>query len=130
MANYYRSEDLRMIADKLIQTEEKFEHLKDTGCRIAYQYSDQARKVHGKDVFADTEKVKDKFKQFIAYDFIVTFYTPNTGILDDEHMSRLMYHELSHIGYDPEENLFSIIPHDLEDFRDVIGKWGIDWVEA
>jgi len=127
MINYYRSEDLSRIADELIRTEEKFEHLREGGCRIGYQYSDQAKKSHGKDVFADTEKVKDKFKQFMAYDFIITFYTPCTDELDEEHLQRLMYHELSHVGYDAENDTFSIIPHDLEDFKDVIGKWGLDW---
>lgn len=130
MANYYRSEDLRRVAETLIMSEEKFEHLKDGNCRIAFQYSDQAKKSNGKDVYADTEKVKDKFKQFMAYDFIITFYTPNTDSLDEEHISRLMFHELCHIGYDAEDESFSIIPHDLEDFREVVGRWGVDWVDC
>ena len=130
MVNYFSGEELRIIAEHWIRSEEKFEYLRDTGCRIAYQFSDKAKKQNGKAVFADTEKVKDKFKQFMPYDFVITFYTPYTDALDEEHLSRLMFHELNHIGYDPENNLFSIIPHDLEDFRDVIGRWGIDCIEA
>lgn len=130
MANYYINDTLRDIAEKLIRTEDKFEHLRDTGCRIAFQDSDQAKKSNGKVVFADTEKVKDKYKRFMPYDFVITFYTPNTDHLDDEHLMRLMFHELSHVGFDPEENMFSIIPHDVEDFRDVIERWGIDWIDG
>lgn len=128
MANFYRSEDLRRIAAELINEDEKFEPLREeNGCRIAFQYSDQAKKSNGKAVYADTERVKEKLKQFCAYDFLITFYSPNTDGLDEEHLSRLMYHELCHVGFDPVENECWIIPHDLEDFRDVVGKWGIDW---
>ena len=127
MFAYTKSEDLRQIAEKLIAEEDKFAVLRDGTCRIAYQYSDQAKKSQGKDVYADTEKIKDKLKQICPYDFVITFYIPNVDGLDDEHMERVMYHELCHIGYVPEDNLFSIIPHDLEDFRDVVGRWGIDW---
>lgn len=127
MIVYTKSENLRLIAENLIANEEKFESLREGGCRIAYQYSDQAKKSQGKEVYADTEKIKDKIKQICPYDFVITFYTPNIDGLDEEHLSRLMYHELCHVGYNAEDNLFWIIPHDLEDFRDVVGKWGIDW---
>ena len=73
-------------------------------------------------------KVSDKMKQFAAYDFVITFYQGNTHLLDDETMEHLMFHELLHVGYDPDNATFSIVPHDLEDFKEVIERWGVSWI--
>ena len=128
MVNYEQDKRLAEIAEKVIEDHANLHHLKDERCRIAYQYSDEEKKSRGKTVFADTEKVKDKLKAILPYDFIVTFYRPNTANLTDEKMERLMYHELRHVGFDAEKGKFTIIPHEIEDFRDVVDAWGIDWI--
>lgn len=129
MATYTKSSQLEQIAYELMITYDDLVHLDDEGCRIAYQYSDQEKKNRDVIVYADTETIKEKYKEFMPYDFIITFYEPNCDGLDDEHLRRLMYHELKHVGYEG-DNKFRVIPHDLEDFRDCIGKWGIDWIKT
>lgn len=41
----------------------------------------------------------------------------------------LLEHELLHIGVntDGNEPSFYIVPHDIEDFRSIIEKYGTDW---
>lgn len=127
MAEYKESATLMQLAAKVIQKYPRFAHLDDPDCRIAYQYSDEAKKSGGRTVFADTERVKDKLKGFIPYDFIVTFYQPNTAMLDSDKMEKLMFHELCHVGFKGVGS-YAIIPHDVEDFRSVIDAWGLDWI--
>ena len=129
MAIYTKSEQLEKIALELMGEFDELCHLDNAECRIAYQYSDQEKKNRDKVVYADTETIKDKLKVFCPYDFLITFYEPNCDGLDDEHLKRLMYHELKHVGFEG-DNKFRVIPHDLEDFRDCVSKWGIDWIKS
>ncbi len=123
---YEESEELRLIAQKLIRGNAEFACLAD-GCRIAYQICLKRKMGKGKVVYADAEKVKDKLKALLPYDFIITFYADGI-VLNDAIKERLMYHELCHIGFDKETGRYWIIPHDLEDFRNIIEKWGVDWI--
>lgn len=43
-------------------------------------------------------------------------------------MEALIYHELLHIGIDGEK--YSVIPHDLEDFKAVIDRYGAHWSDV
>lgn len=45
----------------------------------------------------------------------------------------LDFHELLHVGIgvgrDGRE-AYSVLPHDLQDFRLIVGRYGTDWAEA
>lgn len=125
--SYMASDELADIGRSVMKEFGDLRHLDDKGCRIGYQWSSQGKKSKGMLVMADTEMVKDKFKAFMPYDFIITFYEPNCYGLDEVRMRRLMYHELKHVGYGGYGD-YSIIPHDMEDFRSVVDKWGADWI--
>ncbi len=127
MVEYNRSEELEELLANVIAKYDEFEELRDSYCRIGCQYSSQEKKSNGKIVFADTMKVNPKLKQFVSLDFVITFYEPNCEEFTEEQLERIMFHEALHIGYDGGENFF-IKPHDVEDFRACIEKWGIDWV--
>ena len=129
MAKYTRSSMLGEIANGLIHEMDEFKHLDNPNLRIAYQFSDQEKSGRDKIIYADVEKVKDKYKAFMPYEFVVTFYLPNVEGLDNEHLCRLMYHELKHIGFDGDDKFWTI-PHNLEDFRECIDKWGVDWIST
>jgi len=127
MAVTYKTNDnLAEIAKKVIAENENLHHLDSPSLRVAFQMSSEKKTSRGKTVFADTEKVKDKLKAILPFDFLITFYEPNVANLSEEKMEHLMYHELRHIGF--KDGKFSIVPHDVEDFRDVVDKWGIDWI--
>lgn len=124
---YERSRRLEEIAGKLIESEPKLGSIGREGIRIGYQYSNQKKLCQGKTKYADTMVVREKLKEFLPIDFIITFYEPNCAALDDEHLSRVMYHELLHVGFDG-LGRFWVAPHDVEDFRECIERWGLDWL--
>lgn len=131
MAKFEVSESLRDMAAKVIAENESLLHLETELDRILFMYSDQNKTSKGKTVYADTEVIKEKFREVMAYDFVITFYKPPTQFLSDEKMERIMYHELRHVGidYEGEDDVkLYIVPHDVEDFRDMINTWGIDWL--
>lgn len=130
MAHYEKSEVLSAMAASVIKDFEDLNHLDSPDCRIAYQVSDQKKTRGDKTIYADCEKIKDKYKAYMPYDFIITFYLPNCSGLSEEAMARLMYHELKHVGFDPKDDIYRINPHNLEDFRECIEKWGVDWIES
>ena len=49
-------------------------------------------------------------------------------MLDEEQKRILMWHELKHCGVDGKGNTY-VIPHDIEDFKEIIEKHGMDWAE-
>lgn len=125
---YWQAKDIEQMARKIIKTFGDLNHLDDPQCRIAYQHCDREKKSGGKLVLADTQLINEKLKVFCPYDFLITVYDGSCIGLDDERMQRLIYHELKHVGYEVPDG-YKIIPHDVEDFRAVIDKWGTDWVK-
>ena len=121
------SSTLRGLADLVISRHDELQHIKDDQVRIAYLYSDKEKKSKGRLVYADTEKVSEKIKTLLPYDFIITFYRPNCEMLNDEKMEILMRHELKHVGYDPDKMSCYIVPHDIEDFSDILQEHGLNW---
>lgn len=120
------STDLKELADKVFAKVKEFKPIVDSECRIAYQYADKEKKSGGKTVYADTTKVSDKLKAVAPYDFLITFYKPSCALLSPEKMEILMKHELKHIGI--KDGRFYIVPHDVEDFSDIIEEHGMSWI--
>lgn len=120
------STELQALADKVISKFKELKHITDNNVRIAYLYSDREKTSNGKKVYADTTKLNDKVKALTPYDFVVTFYRPACSALDESKMETLMRHELKHIGVD--KGKFKIVPHDVEDFSDIIEEYGMKWV--
>lgn len=128
MTEYSKAEDLVELAEKVKKDNDIFAPIRTDLCRIAFQYSSDAKKSNGKTVYADTRKVPDYLKQFIPYDFVITFYEPNTSTLDEDRKEKLMYHELRHVGFDPSGPKYYIVPHDVEDFEEILSNWGMKWI--
>ena len=66
---------------------------------------------------------------FLAADFVITFYATALD-KSPEVQYRIMKHELMHVGFDPGNGDRWLIHHDVEDFRDMIDEYGIDWVRG
>lgn len=96
-----------------------------TTVSIAWLSSDKAKMNNGKRVHAECSKVTEKYDWCCPYDFTITVYEPNVLGFTDEQMKILLEHELMHIGVD--ENRLYIVPHDAEEFTEIIRKYGIDW---
>ena len=124
------SEEYTQIAKELIDNEAELEYIKNSNVQIIF-LSSQHKKVSGhKTIFGQCEKIADKYKWGIPCDFTITIFEPNIEKFTEEQVKILLFHELLHIGItataDGEES-YSIVPHDLEDFKTIIDKYGTDW---
>lgn len=123
---YFRADDLERLGSRVIAEQGQFDAL--LNCRICYLWCDSAKKTGNKLVYAETSKLNDKMKAVCGYDFIITFYQPNCDTVSDAALKILMQHELQHVGFDPESGKCTIIPHDVEDFANIVNKYGIEWI--
>lgn len=123
---FEKSADLETLAKKVISESADLKHLDNPSLHIVYMYCDKEKTSNGKKVYADTTKLNDKTKAVAGCDFIITFYRPNCSALDEARMKILMYHELRHVGF--KDGKFSILPHEVEDFKSIIEQHGMNWV--
>lgn len=126
MENRHLSEEYTLLAKELIDTEPKLEHLKNANISIAFLGSDLAKRSNGMVVYGQCEKVAAKYKWIIPFDFTITIYEPNLQYKSEEALKIVLFHELLHIGIE-EENHY-VIPHDLEDFKYIVDRYGTEWI--
>lgn len=123
------NEEYAEIAQALIDSEEALQYIKESQVSIAYLSSDLKKKDNGRIVHAQCELVSDKYKWGIPADFMITVFDPNVLGFTDEQMKILLFHELLHvhIDYKDGEEKYSTNPHDLEDFKYIIDRFGTNW---
>lgn len=124
------SEEYSKIAAELIKKEDLLSDIRQSEATIIYLSSDKEKKSKGKTVFGECEKIPDKYKWAIPCDFTITIYEPNVMGFTEEQMKILLLHELLHVGIDYKNDgteAYSIKPHDIEDFRTIIDRYGLDW---
>ena len=125
------NENYRQIAEELIKNEPTLKSIKDSRVRIIYLESDSSKKAGGdKLVHGECEKVAPKNQWAIHADFTITLYVQNNIGLSEEQIQILLFHELLHIGVEIKEDgdeQYSIVPHDLEDFKYIIDRFGTAW---
>lgn len=123
------NEEYAGIGAELIETEPELRYIKNSDVKIVYLSSDlkkEASKVT--ETLGQCEKVQDKYKWGIPCDFTITVFEPNIEHFTLEQLRILIFHELLHVGIDAKENYFCN-PHDLEDFKVIIDRYGTDWAE-
>ena len=128
--------EIRNVTDKyngiiqnLLINEPLLSPLTEANITFCVLESDYQKKAQGKIVFGLTEKVSSKNRWAIPTDFTITIYTRNIEHFTDEQVKILLEHELLHIGVDKDGKGY-IKPHDLEDFRLIIDKYGAYWDEV
>lgn len=130
MDNRHINNDYAEIADDLIRNEYSLLHLLESRAKIIYLSSDYAKTSKGKLVFGQCEKVADKYKWGIPADFTITVFEPNVEKFTDDQIRMLLHHELLHVGIDKKaggSESYSIVDHDIEDFKLILDKYGTDW---
>lgn len=127
LVDYEVAEDLRELANKVISAIPELSIIRDFNIRVGYVRGYESKQGKGKQVYADCKKITGTYTAYLPFDFVVTFYEPNIGHLSENQRKILMLHELRHIGIG--ERGFKIIPHDVEDFRDILQRFGIEWNE-
>lgn len=130
MDNRHINNDYAVIADNLIRHEPSLFHLLESRAKIIYLSSDYAKTSKGKLVFGQCEKVADKYKWGIPADFTITVFEPNVEKFTDDQIRTLLHHELLHVGIDKKADgseSYSIVDHDIEDFKLILDTYGTDW---
>jgi hypothetical protein len=118
------SKDLRQLAEMIINKFPRFQIIPEYDIRIGYVLS-QEKPPGTKTKYADCTKVKLKYQAWLPFDFIITFYEPNTETLSENQRKILMLHELRHIGIG--EKGLRLVEHEIEDFESILKDYGIKW---
>lgn len=129
MAKYEQSTEMAELGWSVIREHPDLQWIEQAGVGIGFLVSTVAKKSKGRLVLGECRVVKDPYIPFTPYDFLITIFVQNTEGLTEEQMRILMYHELLHVGMDDKtgEPKYKVIPHDIEDFRAVIDRYGADW---
>lgn len=122
------NEEYQEIAKELIDTCPELEAVRESDLTIICLSSEAKKKKGDKMVLGQCEKVADKYKWGIPCDFTITVFEPNIVGFTDEQLHALLFHELLHIGI--EDDRYFVKPHDLEDFKVIIDKYGTNWAEV
>lgn len=125
LVDYEVADDLRELGEKIITAMPELSVIRDYDAKIGYVRSFEAKKDKGRQVNADCRKTRGTYTAYLPFDFIVTFYEPNIYNMSENQRKILMLHELRHIGIG--ERGFRIENHDVEDFRDILERFGIEW---
>ena len=121
------------IGAELIKSEPALSDIANSEATIIYLSSEQKKSAGGKTVFAQCERVPDKYKWGIPCEFTITIFEPNIEEFTEEQIRILLFHELLHVGIEIDnsgEEIYSIKPHDLEDFKLIIDRYGTEWADT
>jgi len=127
------NEKYAKIGAELIQTEDALIDIRNSQATIVYLVSDYAKMDKGRLVYGQCERIQDKYKWGIPADFTITLFDPNVEGKSDEALRRIIFHELLHVGIEFKDDgteAYSVNPHDIEDFKYLIDRYGTDWAEV
>ncbi len=125
---YWHSDEWEQLGCEVLNDRPDLQWIRTRGFQICFLASDKEKKSSGQAVFAECIRVPEIYQALTMYDFLIVIYLPNIADLNTEQKRILMYHELLHIGIDGNGSA-KIVPHDIEDFRTIIEKYGIDWAK-
>jgi len=118
------SREMKHLANKIIDHYEELRFIKEYCITIGFVMSNENKKGR-KVTYADCLKVSEPYKAYLPFDYIITFYDINTSHMSENQKKILMLHELKHIELTPKG--LGLRPHDIEDFEDIIYRYGIHW---
>ena len=124
------NEEYANIAYDLIQNEPCLADIRQSDVTIMYLSSDKEKKSKGRAVCGECECINPKYKWAIPCDFTITIFEPNVATFTNEQIRIPLLHELLHVKIEVQDDgteKYSCNPHDVEDFRTIIDRYGIDW---
>lgn len=103
--------------------------IREAGVRIAFLKSYKEKKHSGKPVLGECTKVQPLYGPFCPYDFLITVFAANMAGLSLNQLKVVLWHELLHIGMNEKNGTLTYVvePHDIEDFREIVDRFGLDW---
>lgn len=124
---YDISTEYRELAEEVISEQEDLVWLGSV--RIEYIVSTEAKTYHEKAILGKCVRIDELYQTYVPFDFFIIIYAPNITLLDRDQKKILLHHELLHIGIEETkgELKYRVVPHDVEDFRLILEKYGLDW---
>lgn len=111
--------EVRAIFERVIKAfPDKFSHIPFEDVAILVREGDHPRDC------ARTVAISPPFSCVTHFKYIIFIIEERFANLSDAQKHLLIYHELKHIPKD----LKACERHDLEDFADIVKKFGVDWV--
>lgn len=130
MDNRTINEQYAEIGADLIATEDALVDIANSQAQIIYLSSTHKKNGKGQIVHAECERISEKYKWGIPCDFTITVFEPNIEGFTEEQIRILLFHELLHVKIDFKDDgseSYGTYPHDLEDFKLIIDRFGTDW---
>lgn len=123
------NEEYKAIATRLIETLPEFTDIAEADVRIAYLSSEKEKKTAHKRILGECHKVEQLYQWIVPYDFMIILYEPNIAGFTENQIETLIRHELHHVGIEYADTglKYYIVPHDIEEFWNIINDKGIDW---
>ena len=124
------NDEYTAIAEEIIK-EPDFDEVRDYASFVVLS-SEEEKTKNKQVVYGECKLVPKLYKLFCPYDFLIIIYDVNAASFSPEQMRILIEHELRHMGYDLEGNEPTpyIVPHDYEEFKQIMDKYGIDWAKS
>lgn len=121
---YAKAEAPELIGQQLIA---KY-HTHLATAKMCYIFRSKAKKSGSKVVLGTASKLSDKLKVLADFDFIIEIGHDEWNSLNPQQQQALVDHELCHCGGEEDEQTgdmkWKILPHDLEEFREIVGRYG------
>lgn len=126
---YEQYEPYAELGAKVIANERSLQWIAQADVRIGFLRSFKEKHSSGKDVFGACIKVNELYEPFCPYDFLIVLYEPNIVGMSERQLYALMHHELLHVGVSEKDGelKYQIVPHDIEDFDEIISRYGLHW---
>ena len=123
MAKYSKVEDpsvLELLPKILKKFPDKFSHIKQDDIVLIFKESDDSK------WFGQTRLIKGIWKVITDKCILISLWKNAWDAKPESWRALLIYHELLHIGVNDDRD-YQLIKHDIEDFAEVIKKYGLDW---
>ena len=123
------SKRIREMAVDVIKEHKDLQWIETSGIRICYMESDKEKKSKGQYIYGECIVVKDLYRWFCPFDFLIVLYRPNIAYMTKNQKKILLYHELLHVDMSEKdgEPRYHAAPHDVEEFDRIIEEYGLHW---
>ena len=122
-------EEYTALGQALIDEDPALEDIRASGVSVAFLRSELEKKTRTSLIYGQCERVPDKYRWAVPFDFMVTVFEPNVERFTEDQLKILLLHELLHIGVEEDGNEydFYVREHDIEDFNEIIDRYGVGW---
>ena len=118
--NYEYADDVKKIAEQVIKEYEQFKHINIDDIFFIRT----SKHIMSGHVLGRTHELIDMVKFLTKKKYIIEI-PPVFDTKNDKVKSIIIEHELMHI---PIDNKKGLVGHDIEDFKEIIKKYGIEWI--